>query len=77
MIFIDLTSLRCPVPLVKVKLALKSVSAGDSLHILLSDPGSRRDVPTFFKNQGHQVMVLQDDAHQLGLLITKVDLSQG
>ncbi|MFB2727569.1 sulfurtransferase TusA family protein [Shewanella mangrovisoli] len=77
MIFIDLTSFRCPIPLVKVKLALKSVSAGDSLHILLSDPGSRRDVPAFFKKQGHSVVTLQDDASQLGLLITKVDLSQG
>lgn len=75
MIFIDLTSFRCPVPLVKVKLAVKSMPVGDSLHILLSDPGSRRDVPVFFKKQGHQVVELQNDTRQLSLLITKVDLS--
>lgn len=77
MIFIDLTPFRCPVPLVRVKLALKSMSSGETLHILLSDSGSRRDVPLFLKKQGHNIQVLCDDAIQLALMVTKVDLSQG
>jgi TusA-related sulfurtransferase len=77
MIFIDLTPFRCPVPLVRVKLALKSMSSGETLHILLSDSGSRRDVPLFLKKQGHNIHVLCDDAIQLALMVTKVDLSQG
>ncbi|PIW60465.1 sulfurtransferase TusA family protein [Shewanella sp. CG12_big_fil_rev_8_21_14_0_65_47_15] len=74
MIFIDLTPFRCPVPLVRVKLALKSMSSGETLHILLSDSGSRRDVPLFLKKQGHNIQVLCDDAIQLALIVTKVDL---
>ncbi|MCK7633156.1 MULTISPECIES: sulfurtransferase TusA family protein [unclassified Shewanella] len=77
MIFIDLTPFRCPIPLVKVKLALKPMDAGETLHILLSDSGSRRDVPVYLKKQGHRVEVLRDDAAQLALIIMKVDLSQG
>lgn len=77
MIFIDLTPFRCPVPLVRVKLTLKSMSSGETLHILLSDSGSRRDVPLFLKKQGHTIEVLCDDALQLSLMVTKVDLSQG
>lgn len=77
MIFIDLTPFRCPVPLVRVKLALKSMSSGETLHIFLSDSGSRRDVPLFLKKQGHNIQVLCDDAIQLALMVTKVDLSQG
>lgn len=77
MIFIDLTPFRCPIPLVKVKLALKSMDAGETLHILLSDSGSRRDVPVYLEKQGHRVEVLRDDAAQLALIIMKVDLSQG
>ncbi|EGM69588.1 sulfurtransferase TusA family protein [Shewanella sp. HN-41] len=77
MIFIDLTPFRCPVPLVRVKLALKSMSSGETLHILLSDSGSRRDVPLFLKKQGYNIQVLCDDAIQLALVVTKVDLSQG
>ena len=55
MIFIDLTLFRCPVPLVKIKLALKPMRDGEQLHILLSDSGSRRDVPQYLKKQGHVV----------------------
>lgn len=77
MIFIDLTLFRCPVPLVKVKLALKPMRDGEELHILLSDSGSRRDVPQYLKKQGHVVQELRNDAGLLALMVTKVDLSQG
>lgn len=72
MISIDLTPFRCPVPLVRAKLAFKSLCAGETLHILLSDSTSRRDVPLFFKKQGHRIDILQDDVSQLALLITKL-----
>ncbi|MGL5047957.1 MAG: sulfurtransferase TusA family protein [Shewanella sp.] len=77
MIFIDLTLFRCPVPLVKVKLALKSMGDSEQLHILLSDSGSRRDVPHYLKKQGHIVQELRNDVRLLALIITKVSLSQG
>lgn len=77
MIFIDLTLFRCPVPLVKVKLALKPMREGEQLHILLSDSGSRRDVPQYLKKQGYVVQELRNDASLLALMVTKVDLSQG
>ncbi|MGL5390749.1 MAG: sulfurtransferase TusA family protein [Shewanella sp.] len=70
--FIDLTSFRCPVPLIRSKLLFKSLSVGESMHILLSDSGSRRDVPLFFKKQGHSVEQWRNDAKQLGLRITKL-----
>lgn len=70
--FIDLTPFRCPLPLVKVKLALKTLSAGQQLHILLSDQGSRRDVPLFLKKQGYIVEDLCNDAAHLSLKVTKV-----
>ncbi|GIU11887.1 MULTISPECIES: sulfurtransferase TusA family protein [Shewanella] len=77
MIFIDLTLFRCPVPLVKIKLALKPMRDGEQLHILLSDSGSRRDVPQYLKKQGHVVEELRNDASLLALMIIKVDPSLG
>ena len=72
MIFIDLTPYRCPVPLVKLKMAVKAIGVGDSLHVQLSDSGSRQDVPAFFKNQGHSVEIIQDDENRLCVVITKL-----
>ncbi|MCE9684650.1 sulfurtransferase TusA family protein [Shewanella sp. AS16] len=71
MVFIDLTSYRCPLPLVKVKLALKQLAVGEQLQVVLSDPGSRMDVPRFLKNQGHGLQELYNDANRLTLRITK------
>ena len=36
---------KCPVPLIKTKLLLKQLSAGQSLTLLLTDPGSIQDIP--------------------------------
>lgn len=69
MIIIDLTAHRCPYPLVQTKLMLKQLVHGDKLQLLLSDPGSRQDVPRFLKKQGYRYEILIDDAQVLGLLV--------
>ena len=67
--FIDLTAFRCPIPLVKVKMLLKDLSAGSQLTVLLSDHGSRSDVPNFLKKQGHCV---QSSVTEQGHLLLEV-----
>ncbi|GLP94768.1 sulfurtransferase TusA family protein [Paraferrimonas sedimenticola] len=42
---LDLRSENCPIPLITVKLKLKQMAAGEQLCVLLSDPGSVKDVP--------------------------------
>lgn len=68
---LDLTEYRCPVPLVQAKLAIKQLQEGDRLHLLLSDPGSRKDVPAYFKKHQHSVEELCNDADALSIIITK------
>ncbi|WNC70716.1 sulfurtransferase TusA family protein [Thalassotalea psychrophila] len=36
---------KCPLPLVKTKLLLKQLSTGQTLTLLLADPGSIQDIP--------------------------------
>ncbi|WNC70145.1 sulfurtransferase TusA family protein [Thalassotalea nanhaiensis] len=36
---------KCPLPLVKTKLLLKQLTAGQSLTLFLADPGSIQDIP--------------------------------
>ncbi|MEZ9596829.1 sulfurtransferase TusA family protein [Shewanella sp. 10N.261.52.F9] len=71
MIIIDLTPFRCPLPLVKVKLALKQLSAGDSISVVLSDPGSRQDVPRYLKKIGLSHTVQEDTTSILSIIVTK------
>lgn len=50
---IDLTNDVCPLALVKFKLALKQQQPNESLIVLLSDTGSKQDVPLFLKKKGY------------------------
>ncbi len=70
---IDLTQFRCPVPLVQTKLALKKMQQGDRLNILLSDPGSRKDVPAYLKKHQYLVEEVCNDAYSLSIIITKTE----
>ncbi|MGL4476489.1 MAG: sulfurtransferase TusA family protein [Shewanella sp.] len=69
--FIDLTDHRCPYPLVTVKMALKQMSVGMQLHVLLSDKQSCKDVPAYIKKQGHTVSTAPTELGFLAVWITK------
>ncbi|ABZ76886.1 SirA family protein [Shewanella halifaxensis HAW-EB4] len=71
MIIIDLTPYRCPLPLVKVKLALKQLSVGDCILVVLSDPGSRQDVPRYLKKAGYSHAVVEDNDTIMSLTVNK------
>ncbi|ACA86453.1 MULTISPECIES: sulfurtransferase TusA family protein [Shewanella] len=70
--FIDLTPFRCPLALVKVKLALKALQEGEELCISLSDTGSRQDVPRFLKKVGYDFSELTNDEDILTLKIRRL-----
>ncbi|NKF50559.1 sulfurtransferase TusA family protein [Shewanella sp. WXL01] len=69
--FIDLTSYRCPYPLVQVKLLMKQMVKGDNLLVYLSDPGSRQDVPAFVKKMGFGIEIKEQTDLRLSLVISK------
>jgi tRNA 2-thiouridine synthesizing protein A len=73
MILIDLTPYVCPYPLVKVKILLKQMDLSEKLHVLLSDPGSRRDVPLLIKKMGFGIEIIADQPHCLSFIITKTN----
>jgi len=73
MILIDLTPYVCPYPLVKVKLLLRHMDVDEKLHVLLSDTGSRRDVPLLIKKMGFDIEIIADQPHCLSFIITKTN----
>lgn len=50
---VDLSGLRCPLPVLRVKKALGDMPAGKVLRVLATDPGARDDIPAFVKMAGH------------------------
>lgn len=54
-ITLDLKGLRCPQPAIRTKRQLKTMSCGDVLHVICTDPMSAIDIPFLAQQLGHQV----------------------
>lgn len=50
---IDATGLRCPLPLLRAKQALRDLASGESLRLTATDAGSVRDFYAFAEISGH------------------------
>lgn len=59
--FFDARGLPCPMPLLKAKIALRSVAGGESLYLIASDKNSQTDLVAFCQKQGLAVMTWQSD----------------
>lgn len=67
----DARSDRCPVPLVKTKLLLKSLDKGQALRILLCDSGSKQDIPKWMTSIGLPFITTQLSNNVLEVSVTK------
>lgn len=50
---LDVTGLICPLPVLKVRKCLRSMSPGDTLDVVATDPATQIDIPHFCAEAGH------------------------
>jgi len=55
---LDLTGLKCPLPALKTRKALKGLKAGDVLEVLCTDPLSVIDIPNLIRETGDKVEII-------------------
>jgi tRNA 2-thiouridine synthesizing protein A len=53
---LDVKGLACPMPVVKARLELEKMSAGDVLQVEATDPGSVADFANWTKMTGHELL---------------------
>ncbi len=53
---LDVKGLKCPLPVLKVQKAMKSLSAGDVLEVQATDPLSVIDIPAYCNESGHRLV---------------------
>jgi tRNA 2-thiouridine synthesizing protein A len=53
---IDTRGLNCPLPILKAKKALTSMSSGQLLKVRSTDPGSLRDFQAFARQTGNELI---------------------
>ena len=58
---VDITDLVCPVTFVKAKVALEELDEGQILSIRMNDGEPVQNVPRSIKEEGHQILKLDDN----------------
>ena len=69
--FIDARGLRCPLPVLKARKAIKALPAGGILKIIATDPAAPLDFQHFCKTQGHELVEVRDDDGELHFTIRR------
>ena len=59
---IDLTGLKCPLPVLRTKKALAELKPGQILLVATTDPGSAIDIPAFAKLSRHELVHMETTA---------------
>ena len=59
--FVDITDKVCPLTFVKAKVALEELDDGEILAIRMNDGEPVQNVPRSMKDEGHQVLELNDN----------------
>lgn len=68
---VDITDVVCPTTFVKAKVALEELDDGQILEIRLNDGEPVQNVPRSIKEEGHQILKLNDNGDGTFTLIVK------
>lgn len=53
---LDARNLLCPLPVIRVQEKVKTLSSGDVLEVMCTDPGTMNDIPAWCRINGHKVI---------------------
>jgi tRNA 2-thiouridine synthesizing protein A len=59
---LDAKGLNCPLPVLKLKRAIRDVAAGGVLRVLATDPGAVKDFEAFCRATGNQLVAWKEEA---------------
>ena len=70
---LDLSGLKCPLPALKTRKALKTLSPGDYLEVHCTDPLSVIDIPALINETGDSVEITERAEQRIVFLIEKAN----
>ena len=68
---VDITDVVCPVTFVKAKVALEELDDGQILAVRMNNGEPVQNVPRSIKEEGHQILKLEDNGDDTFTLIVK------
>ncbi|MDB5642536.1 MAG: hypothetical protein JWN07_1853 [Hyphomicrobiales bacterium] len=68
---LDLTGLKCPLPALKTRKALKGLGPGDQLEVHCTDPMAVIDIPNLIRETGDRIEIRERAETRIVFLIEK------
>lgn len=66
---LDVTGLKCPLPILKAKKALAQMQADEVLTVLATDAGAPDDFAAFCRQTGHRLLELAQEGDVFKLVV--------
>ena len=68
---VDASGLKCPLPVLKARKALQSLTDGDKLRVISTDPASPLDFKHFCNSKGHSLLSVEEKEESFEFVIVK------
>lgn len=68
---LDTLGLRCPEPVMMVRLNIRKIAVGETLLVIADDPSTTRDIPSFCRFMEHELVAQAVDDKPYQYLIRK------
>jgi tRNA 2-thiouridine synthesizing protein A len=68
---LDVTGLKCPLPVLKARKALTGMAPGTVLEVLVTDPAATLDFRHFSKQSGHELLLSEAEGEVLRFLLRR------
>jgi tRNA 2-thiouridine synthesizing protein A len=72
---LDLSGLKCPLPVLRTRKALLSMAPGERLHVICTDPLAGIDVPNMIRETGDVLEEQRQETSRITFLIRKASKS--
>lgn len=71
-ISLNLAGLKCPLPVLKARRAIKDMATGQQLEVIATDPAAQLDFPHFCETAGHELISMVPDGQGEDFTLTIV-----
>lgn len=68
---LDARGLNCPLPILRVKKSMQELTAGQTLRVVATDPGSVKDFEAFCKQTGNELLESTESKGEFIFLLKK------
>ncbi|HHJ13681.1 MAG TPA: sulfurtransferase TusA family protein [Gammaproteobacteria bacterium] len=69
---LDARGLNCPLPILRTRKALNTMTAGQTLQVIATDPGAVKDISAFCEQTGHRLVSTEQVHDEHIFLIRKL-----